>query len=67
VQKAFIDEQAVQCGYCINGMIMQAKALLAKNRNPTESQIRAALADNLCRCGTHARIIRAVRRAAASI
>jgi nicotinate dehydrogenase subunit A len=67
VQKAFIDEQAVQCGYCINGMIMQAKALLAKTRNPTEQEIRAALANNLCRCGTHVRIIRAVQRAAASI
>jgi nicotinate dehydrogenase subunit A len=67
VQKAFIEEQAVQCGYCINGMIMQAKALLAQTRNPTEQEIRTALANNLCRCGTHVRIIRAVQRAAASI
>ena len=64
VQKAFIDEQAVQCGYCINGMIMQAAALLAKNKTPSEADIRGALAQNLCRCGTHARIIRAVKRAA---
>jgi nicotinate dehydrogenase subunit A len=64
VQKAFIEEQAVQCGYCINGMIMTSAALLAKNKNPTEAQIRAALADNLCRCGTHQRIITAVQRAA---
>jgi len=63
VQKAFIDEQAVQCGYCINGMIMTAKALLDKNPRPTDSQIREALAGNLCRCGTHIRILRAVRRA----
>src|SRR5438132_13762832 len=67
VQKAFIDEQAVQCGYCINGMIMQSAAYLAKNKNPSEAEIRQALADNLCRCGTHLRIIRAVKRAAASI
>jgi nicotinate dehydrogenase subunit A len=64
VQKAFIDEQAVQCGYCINGMIMQAAAFLAKNRNPTEAAIRQELANNLCRCGTHLRILRAVQRAA---
>ena len=64
VQKAFIDEQAVQCGYCINGMIMQSVAFLAKNRNPTEDAIRDQLANNLCRCGTHLRIIRAVQRAA---
>jgi nicotinate dehydrogenase subunit A len=63
VQKAFIDEQAAQCGYCINGMIMTAKALLDKNPRPTDSQIREALAGNLCRCGTHIRILRAVRRA----
>jgi nicotinate dehydrogenase subunit A len=67
VQKAFIDEQAVQCGYCINGMIMQSAALLARNRNPTEDEIRQELAKNLCRCGTHVRIIRAVKRAAASL
>jgi nicotinate dehydrogenase subunit A len=64
VQKAFIDEQAVQCGYCINGMIMQSAAYLAKNKNPSETDIRQALANNLCRCGTHLRIIRAVKRAA---
>src|SRR5450759_2390292 len=64
VQKAFIDEQAAQCGYCINGMIMQSAALLTKNKKPTDAQIRDALANNLCRCGTHARIVRAVKRAA---
>jgi nicotinate dehydrogenase subunit A len=63
VQKAFIDEQAVQCGYCINGMIMESAAFLAQNKKPTEAQIRKALANNLCRCGTHARIVRAVKRA----
>jgi len=66
VQKAFIDEQAVQCGYCINGMIMESAAFLAANRNPSEAEIRQALAKNLCRCGTHARIIRAVKRAASA-
>ena len=64
VQRAFIDEQAVQCGYCINGMIMQSAALLAHNPKPTEQQIKAELANNLCRCGTHLRIVRAVKRAA---
>ena len=64
VQKAFMDEQAVQCGYCINGMIMQAAALLARTSRPTEEQIRDELANNICRCGTHARILRAVKRAA---
>ena len=63
LQQAFIEEQAVQCGYCINGMIMQAKALLDENRRPSEAQIRQALAGNLCRCGTHVRIVRAVKRA----
>jgi nicotinate dehydrogenase subunit A len=63
LQQAFIEEQAVQCGYCINGMIMQAKALLDRTRKPTEAQIREALAGNLCRCGTHVRIVRAVKRA----
>ena len=66
IQQAFIDEQAVQCGYCINGMIMEAAAFLAKTRNPSEEQIREALASNLCRCGTHLRILRAVKRAAAA-
>ena len=65
MQKAFIDEQAAQCGYCINGMIMQAVAFLAKNKKPSEADIKNALAENLCRCGTHARIVRAVKRAAA--
>ena len=64
VQKAFIDEQAVQCGYCINGMIMQSAAFLGQKPNPTEADIRQALANNLCRCGTHVRIMRAVKRAA---
>ena len=64
LQQAFIDEQAAQCGYCINGMIMTSAALLAKNRNPSESDIRNALAGNLCRCGTHQRIVAAIKRAA---
>jgi nicotinate dehydrogenase subunit A len=64
LQQAFIDEQAAQCGYCINGMIMTGAALLAKNRNPSESDIRDALAGNLCRCGTHQRIVAAIKRAA---
>jgi nicotinate dehydrogenase subunit A len=63
LQTAFVEEQAVQCGYCINGMIMQSAALLAKTPRPTDAQIREALAENLCRCGTHARILRAVKRA----
>ena len=63
LQRAFIDEQAAQCGYCINGMIMSAKALLDRNPHPKESEVREALAANLCRCGTHNRIIRAVLRA----
>jgi nicotinate dehydrogenase subunit A len=63
LQRAFIDEQAVQCGYCINGMIMQAAALLQTNKKPTEQDIKAALAENLCRCGTHLRIVRAIKRA----
>jgi nicotinate dehydrogenase subunit A len=64
VQRAFIDEQAAQCGYCINGMIMTATGLLNRNPHPDENAIRQALAGNLCRCGTHARILRAVKRAA---
>jgi len=64
LQKAFIEEQAVQCGYCINGMIMQAKALLDTNKHPSDDEIKRALAGNLCRCGTHVRIVRAVKRAA---
>jgi nicotinate dehydrogenase subunit A len=64
VQKAFIDAQAAQCGYCINGMIMESAALLASNKKPSEADIRTALANNLCRCGTHVRILAAVKRAA---
>jgi nicotinate dehydrogenase subunit A len=67
LQQAFIDEQAVQCGYCINGMIMQAKMLLDSNRRPSEAQIKDALAANLCRCGTHARIVRAIQRASRNL
>ncbi len=66
LQQAFIDEQAVQCGYCINGMIMQGADLLARNKKPSEADIKTALANNLCRCGTHARIVRAVKRASAA-
>jgi nicotinate dehydrogenase subunit A len=55
--------QAVQCGYCINGMIMSAKALLDRNPHPTEAQVREGLAGNLCRCGTHGRIVRAILKA----
>jgi nicotinate dehydrogenase subunit A len=64
VQRAFVEEQAVQCGYCINGMIMESAAFLAKNKNPSEDEIKKALARNICRCGTHPRIVRAVKRAA---
>jgi nicotinate dehydrogenase subunit A len=64
LQRAFIEEQAVQCGYCINGMIMQSAAFLAGNKNPSEDDIKKALARNICRCGTHTRIVRAVKRAA---
>jgi nicotinate dehydrogenase subunit A len=64
LQRAFIDEQAAQCGYCSNGMIMAAKALLDRNRNPSEEEIKNALADQLCRCGVHNRVVRAVRRVA---
>ncbi len=64
LQKAFIDEQAAQCGYCIAGMLMSAKALLDEVPRPSETQIRQALAGNLCRCGTHNRIVRAIQRAA---
>lgn len=64
VQQAFIDEQAAQCGYCINGMVMSATALLQRKRQPSEAEIREALAGHLCRCGTHTRIIKAVQRAA---
>src|SRR5215467_4220243 len=64
LQQAFIDEQAAQCGYCIAGMLMRAQALLERNPTPTDAQIREHMAANLCRCGTHMRILRAVRRAA---
>ncbi|MCP5265611.1 MAG: (2Fe-2S)-binding protein [Burkholderiaceae bacterium] len=67
VQQAFIDAQAAQCGYCLNGMIMSTVALLARNPDPSDAQIRSALAGNLCRCGTHLEIIAAVRRAAVLI
>jgi nicotinate dehydrogenase subunit A len=67
LQTAFIEEQAVQCGYCINGMIMQAAALLRTNKKPSEDEIKAALAGNLCRCGTHLRIVRAIKRASATV
>jgi nicotinate dehydrogenase subunit A len=67
MQRAFIEEQAVQCGYCINGMIMEATAFLATNKRPSETDIKNALAANLCRCGTHARIVRAVKRAAGTM
>ncbi|HSF64417.1 MAG TPA: (2Fe-2S)-binding protein [Paracoccaceae bacterium] len=64
LQQAFIDEQAAQCGYCASGMIMAAQALLDRNPSPSESDVRAALNGNLCRCGSHNRIVRAVLRAA---
>lgn len=67
VQRAFIEEQAAQCGYCIPGMIMRAQALLHSNPSPSDEQIRAAMQPNLCRCGTHTRIMRAVRRAAQTL
>ena len=63
LQQAFMHEQAAQCGYCINGMIMSAKALLDQKPHPNEAQVREGLAGNLCRCGTHCRIIRAVLKA----
>ncbi|MAQ85831.1 MAG: (2Fe-2S)-binding protein [Maritimibacter sp.] len=62
LQQAFIDEQAAQCGYCIAGMIMRAEGLLRRNPKPTKAQVRATLAPNLCRCGTHMRIIAAIMR-----
>ena len=66
VQQAFIQEQAAQCGYCTNGMIMQSVVLLANNPSPSEAEIRQGLANNLCRCGSHLAVIRAVQAAAAS-
>ncbi|MFZ4289332.1 (2Fe-2S)-binding protein [Variovorax sp. HJSM1_2] len=64
VQQAFIDAQAAQCGYCLNGMVMMAAALLARNPTPTDDDIRRELSGNLCRCGTHLEILQAVHRAA---
>jgi len=64
IQRAFMEEQAAQCGYCIAGMMMRAQALLQRNSKPIDEQIRAELEPNLCRCGTHMRILRAVHRAA---
>lgn len=64
VQRAFIEEQAAQCGYCIPGMMMRAQALLERNPTPSDAEVRAALAPHLCRCGSHMRVLRAVRRAA---
>ena len=64
LQKAFIEEQAAQCGFCMNGIIMNAKLLLDKTPNPTEAEIRQGLAGILCRCGSHVRVIRAIQRAA---
>lgn len=63
LQTAFIEEQAAQCGYCISGMIMQAAAFLNTNKHPSEKDIKNALAKTVCRCGTHVRIVRAVKRA----
>ena len=67
VQRAFIEEQAAQCGYCIPGIIVAAKTLLDRNPDPADAQIRAALEDHLCRCGSQARIIKAVKRAAQDV
>jgi nicotinate dehydrogenase subunit A len=67
LQKAFIDEQAAQCGYCINGMIMKAKELLDQKPHPSDADVREALAGHLCRCGTHNRIVAAVVRAGKEI
>ncbi len=64
LQRAFIEEQAAQCGYCASGILMAAKALLDVNQDPSDGEIRAALEGNLCRCGTHGRILRAIKRAA---
>ena len=64
LQRSFLDEQAAQCGYCIPGILIAAKALLDRNPDPDDAEIRAALEDHLCRCGSHARIIAAVKRAA---
>jgi aerobic-type carbon monoxide dehydrogenase small subunit (CoxS/CutS family) len=67
LQQAFIDEQAAQCGYCIAGMIMRAQSLLDRNPAPSDAEIRSHMEPNLCRCGTHMRIFRAIRRASAAL
>jgi len=67
VQQALIDEQALQCGYCFNGMIVKASELLSKNPHPTDSQIRSAMNGHLCRCGTYPRVVKAIKRAAAAM
>jgi nicotinate dehydrogenase subunit A len=67
LQQAFVEEQAAQCGYCATGIILSAKALLDANPRPTDAEIRSALKGNLCRCGTHYRILRAIQRAAANL
>ena len=67
VQQAMIDEQALQCGYCFNGMIIKASELLSKNSQPTESQIRSAMNGHLCRCGTYPRVLKAIQRASLAI
>ena len=67
VQQAMIDEQAVQCGYCFNGMIVKASELLSRNPQPTDAQIRTAMNGHLCRCGTYPRILKAIHRAAQSM
>jgi nicotinate dehydrogenase subunit A len=64
IQRAFIEEQAAQCGYCMNGMVLEAKVLLDKNPHPSDMEIKQALNSNLCRCGSHLRVIRAIQRAA---
>jgi nicotinate dehydrogenase subunit A len=67
LQRAFIAEQALQCGYCLSGIMMSAAALLKRNANPTSADVKAALDRNLCRCGSHNRMVRAVLRAAAEM
>jgi len=67
VQQALVDEQALQCGYCFNGMIVKASELLSKNPHPTDSQIRTAMNGHLCRCGTYPRVVKAIKRAAAAM
>jgi nicotinate dehydrogenase subunit A len=67
LQRAFISEQAMQCGYCVSGILISAAALLKRNPSPTEAEVRAALDRNLCRCGSHNRMVRAVLRAASEM